>query len=237
MTQKPHLAEFKTASDMASALASQISKIISSAINRRGSALIAVSGGSTPECLYRTLSKHPLPWDKVTAVLVDERFVPPDHLDSNERFVRHTLAQNHASKIKIMGLWQDGLSLQDASREASRRVDKLSYPPDATILGLGLDGHTASWLPGARGLEDVISGQGASVSAIISKPSDLAGPHGERLSLSLAMISKSSKIFLVFYGRAKRAVWMEALSGSDTDDLPVRALFKCRNDIVSAWAP
>ena len=67
---------FASPGDLASALAAAVADRLRSAIDRRGQALIAVSGGTTPTLFFRTLSSEDLDWSKVTVTLADERFVP-----------------------------------------------------------------------------------------------------------------------------------------------------------------
>ena len=61
---------------------------IHSAIAERGVCTIAAAGGSTPEPLYRALCAQDLPWDKIHVFWGDERYVPPEHPDSNQKMAR-----------------------------------------------------------------------------------------------------------------------------------------------------
>src|SRR5262245_55740300 len=65
---------FASPGDLARALAVLVADRLRSALHRRGQALIAVSGGTTPALFFRTLSNEELDWSKVTVTLVDERF-------------------------------------------------------------------------------------------------------------------------------------------------------------------
>lgn len=61
---------------------------IDTAIKERGRFTIALSGGSTPKPLYEAIAQQKLPWDKIHVFWGDERYVPPDHPDSNELMAR-----------------------------------------------------------------------------------------------------------------------------------------------------
>ena len=61
---------------------------LQSAIAQRDQFTLALSGGSTPKPLYESLSQQELPWDKIHLFWGDERYVPPDHPDSNEGMAR-----------------------------------------------------------------------------------------------------------------------------------------------------
>ena len=68
-----------------------ITQSLQSAIERRGVALLAVSGGSTPKALFPLLAVADIEWQHVKVCLVDERWVEPDDEASNERLVRELL--------------------------------------------------------------------------------------------------------------------------------------------------
>ena len=72
----------------ARAFADTFAARIQDAIDARGRALIALSGGRTPRALYPVLARRRLDWANVTCTLTDERWVPADHPESNERMIR-----------------------------------------------------------------------------------------------------------------------------------------------------
>ena len=76
---------------LVSNLADFIETELRKAIEARGRASLVVSGGSTPQPLFRALAARMLPWDKVTITLADERWVDSASEDSNENMVRNTL--------------------------------------------------------------------------------------------------------------------------------------------------
>ncbi|MCF4970672.1 6-phosphogluconolactonase, partial [Nostoc sp. CMAA1605] len=61
---------------------------LDTAIKQQGRFTIALSGGSTPKPLYEAIAQQKLPWDKIHVFWGDERYVPPDHPDSNELMAR-----------------------------------------------------------------------------------------------------------------------------------------------------
>jgi len=208
---------------MAKMLASHISDLLSAAIQDHGSASLAVSGGSTPKALYEQLSLSPLDWSKVTIVLVDERWVEPKEPGSNESFIDQTLMQNAAAKARFIGLKTNGETPQDGLEEAKTRLSGLSLPFDVVILGMGPDGHTASWFPHAHGLDNALDGTGL-LSAIEAKQSDVTGPHTHRITLSRKAIMDARAMVLMISGSEKRQVWDTACQAGDRSDMPVRAL-------------
>ena len=80
--------EFPDAPASAAALAATVAQRLSAALARDGRAVLAVSGGKSPVPFFHALRSQPLDWSRVLITLVDERFVPPDHPDSNAALVR-----------------------------------------------------------------------------------------------------------------------------------------------------
>ena len=71
------------AEQLAQQLALDTAERLKTAIDTRDEATLVVSGGSTPLPFFKALSEHSLPWEKVTVLLADERWVEPDDKDSN----------------------------------------------------------------------------------------------------------------------------------------------------------
>lgn len=222
---------------MAARLADFVVAILGRAIAERGRASIALSGGSTPEPLYRALARQDLAWSAVTAVLVDERFAPPSDPASNEGFVRRTLAQDSAASIRLIGLWRDGASLDEAAAAASRDLSTIERPFDVVILGMGVDGHTASWFPGASGLEAALDPAAPAVAAIRAPDNSVAGAVKERLTLSFPALRDARCSILMMIGENKRRVFVQACEPGAVSDMPVRALLRARPDLWACWAP
>ena len=128
-----------------------------------GTFRIALSGGSTPRLLFGELSTRSIDWSKVQFYWIDERFVPPDHPDSNLRMARETLLTRiKVAPNQIHPMPTDGDPDAAAHRyEAELKKDygaealDLRRPLfDFVLLGLGGDGHICSLLPGSPVLEE-----------------------------------------------------------------------------------
>jgi 6-phosphogluconolactonase len=127
---------------------------------------LCLSGGSTPRAAYRLLAgREDLAWDAVEIFFGDERFVPPDHPDSNYRMARETLlAGGNVRPRALLAMPTDGTpqSCADAYGEILRQqygasvLDPEMPLFDLVLLGLGADGHTASLLPGQPVLKEKI---------------------------------------------------------------------------------
>lgn len=211
---------------MAGTLAADIEARLAAAIKARGAASFAVSGGSTPKPLYQRLSHADLDWDKVTVVLVDERWVEPGQPGSNEDFVRQTLLQNKAACARFLGLKAAGAKPADGLAEAESRLTDLPLPLDVTVLGMGNDGHTASWFPHATGLSNCLSSNRALLAAVRAERSEVTGDHLDRITLTRRPIIQSGAIYLMLGGAAKRTTLEAALAGSDINEMPIRSLLQ-----------
>nr|WP_272212789.1 6-phosphogluconolactonase [Marinicella sp. W31]MDC2878708.1 6-phosphogluconolactonase [Marinicella sp. W31] len=146
MTKK--LQKFENGDALASALAADVAERLAAAIADNGTASIAVSGGSTPKAFFRALSTTPIDWEKVTVTLVDERFVPEDNPRSNHRLVKENLLLGPAAEARFIPLYQNVENVEEAAEIVTNKVLATSLPFDVVVLGMGTDGHTASFFPG-----------------------------------------------------------------------------------------
>lgn len=137
---------FEEKSKLVSALKKRILENLESGIQIRGSSVLVVSGGSTPRALFEALSQSVLDWHLVTIVLADERWVSADDKNSNESFVRATLLVNRAAAAKFVSLLDYYPDFKMTEVEVGKTLESLPIY-DAVILGMGLDGHTASIFP------------------------------------------------------------------------------------------
>lgn len=126
---------------------------------------MALSGGSTPRLLFGELSLRQIDWAKVEFYWIDERFVPPDHPDSNYRMARETLlshiktAPGQIHPMPTDGNPADAAQRYEALLKAQYGAETLDPERpffDFVLLGLGSDGHICSLLPGSPVLEEHI---------------------------------------------------------------------------------
>lgn len=136
-------------------LLDRFDSLFQQAILKRGSFHVALSGGSTPKELYSALNQRPLDWSKIVWWLGDERWVKPEHADSNEKMIRSSLGAGISPFI-----FESWYSSEDPAAAAknyeSRLVKQLGDQPaiDLVLLGVGTDGHTASLFPGTEALHE-----------------------------------------------------------------------------------
>lgn len=167
-------------------------------------AVLAVPGGSTARSVLPALARRPIAWDRICVTLVDERWVPPEHPDSNEALVRACLGPTIGPRI--VGLYSGAPSPEAALDDLNVRVPA----PDVILLGMGEDGHIASLFPG----EAANQAEGKYVVA--------HRPDHARATLTPAAIAAGRSIVLAFGGAIKDAVFRRALAEGPAAALPVR---------------
>jgi 6-phosphogluconolactonase len=199
--------EFVNRTELAEALAQRVARALSAGITRNRNAVLAVSGGTTPQLFFQYLSRCEIAWEKVSITLVDERNVPETSDRSNARLVKLALLQNHAAKARFVPLF------------ANPTAEKIG-DFDACILGMGNDGHTASFFPGGNTLAEAINP--ATTKSLITMEAPEAGEP--RITFTLPRLTKAKFLALHIEGAEKSRVLASALAGDDKMQMPVRAV-------------
>jgi len=225
--------EFASRERLDEALADTVVEMLGRGISQNGSATLVVSGGSTPLNFFRLLSALPLAWDRVTVLLADERWVPPDHSDSNERLVRENLLVGAAAAARFLPL----KTAHDSAEQAEGNVDSILATVgrfDLVILGMGGDGHTASLFPGATALpEGLDMASGRQCLAV----TPVSAPH-QRMSMTLPRLLDSERIFVHITGTDKKHTLDLARKKNDPFKLPIAAVLNQeRTPVTLYYAP
>ena len=233
-----HFNQYENVQAMGDQLADRITRVVEQAVEQRGHAHLAVSGGSTPQALYARLTHLKASWDRVVIVLVDERWVEPGSPGSNETFVRDHLMQGEVKAARFLGLKTTGDTPCHGLEEAESRLLDAPGPFDAVLLGMGTDGHTASWFPHAQGLEGALARTGNRVAAIEARQTDVTGPFTQRVTLTRAALAEAREIHVLLAGAEKRDAWEQAMEPGEIEDMPIRALLRDPETALQAhWAP
>lgn len=190
--------------------------IVDIAAASRGRIAISLAGGSTPRRLYQLLAEAPfreaLPWDRMHWFWGDERFVPPDHPDSNYRMVREALLSRAPVPAATVHPVTTGGDPAVAARDyahllhafyGAETLDPARPLFDIELLGLGPDGHTASLFPGTAVLDERRRWAAEVVGA---KPED-------RITLTYPVLESSLHTAFLVAGADKRDVLRRALAG------------------------
>lgn len=226
-----HIHEFATRDALMTAVAERMAFALKFGVDMRKQASAALSGGSTPAPAYSALAALPLDWSKITLGLVDERFVPNTDAASNEAMVRRTLASALEDGAKFLPMYSPNVTPDIAAERAETEYAKLRF--DIAVMGMGDDGHTASWFPDADRLEDALAR--STTRSVIALRAQSAAGATERLTLTRHAIDRARAVLLLVTGPEKRARLETALSRRDA---PVAALFEqpiCQPEVW--WAP
>lgn len=208
---------------MVAALAQHIATALRAAIRERGQALLLVSGGRSPVALFERLSHSEIEWAKVTVGLVDERCVAEDSADRNDALVRLHLMQGNAAQVRFVPLIEGGTDALAELAGARLRVARLPLPADVVVLGMGDDGHTASWFPGADETAAAIDAETLEQVAIV-RPRTAAHT---RLTLTLPVVLGARQVLLPVQGAKKLAVLERAgEAATNVAELPVAAILR-----------
>lgn len=229
-----HEHRFPDSTALAHALAGEIKVDLAEAVGVRGGASLVVSGGTTPKRLFGVLSNETLPWDKVWLTLADERWVESTDDASNEKLVRENLLINAAAVAHFVGLKNPAPTPEAGADWASRALTRVPHPYDVVMLGMGLDGHTASLFPGSLALAKALDPATPAACVAVNA---LTAPHA-RISLNLSALLDARRIVLHIEGEAKWQVYQRACAAGSLAEMPVRAILQQREVPVDVyWCP
>jgi len=227
---KPEIRCFPSLSELSRAAAEFICDLAEARIKEKNIFTLVLSGGSTPRLLYeelasQTISKR-IDWQKTHIFWGDERYVPPDHPDSNYRLAFQTLVSK--VDIPLANLHRiptESRSANGAAEAYEKILRHFFRPPegseedtylpslDLVLLGLGRDGHTASLFPGDAALEEkyrwVVAVDGAS-----------ASPPVPRITLTLSVLNKADCVIFLVSGSRKKEVFEEIMNHPGTAAYP-----------------
>ena len=178
---------------------------------------VALSGGRTPIDFYTMLSasKNRLLWKKTHIFLVDERFVPPSHKESNYCLIQeHLLKAIDIQKGNIHPVQTEEATLEMAAEKYEEEIRNFfgiegeRIPEfDLIMLGIGEDGHTASLFPGAPSLMEE---KRVAIPVITEK-----APH-KRISLTLPVLANAQRIMFLVTGSEKSGIVREIVEESES---------------------
>jgi len=210
---QPTMLVFPTVEDMSTAAAAAMAGLINRTVAQTGLFTLVLSGGSTPQRLYRCLAEtyaSRLPWEQIHLFWGDERGVPPNHPESNFRLAFESLIASvripYQNIHRIRG--EDAASLEDAAavaaaydRELRAFAHEIEHAPSLAfnllLLGMGEDGHTASLFPGSTALAETRRW-------VVAVDAPAAYAIRTRVSMTLPLINQAQNIFVLAAGAAKR---------------------------------
>lgn len=201
----------------------RLASAISEAIARRGLATIVLTGGGTGIALLKRLGTHPVDWARVHLFWGDDRFVPRDDDERNEKQAREALLDHidiPAGNIHPMPP-SDGEFGPDIAAAAAAYQDILaanaefgSPTPffDVHLLGMGGEGHINSLFPHTAAVRET--------DRMVVGVDDSPKPPPRRITLTLPAVRRSRQVWLVVSGEAKAEAVAAAIGGADPVDVP-----------------
>lgn len=213
-----NLKEFATREALMETAGERIADILINAIDAHGAGCVALSGGSTPAPAYRAFARTQSDWNLITLALVDERFVPPTDPASNQRMIEDALNWPLRRGAKLAPMFSAAENVEQAAAHADALYQTLRI--DLALMGMGEDGHTASWFPNARGLDVALDAN--TTRSVIAINAPHAQCSAERLTLTRNALKRARTLVLLITGEAKRARLEQALAAQDA---PVATLF------------
>lgn len=202
-------------------------------IAQRGQATLALSGGSTPRPLYERLAQADLAWSQIQVFWGDERFVPPDHPDSNYRMARQAwldhvpLPSQNIHPMPTVGFDPETAAAHYAQTLQTAFGTAPGVWPqfDVMLLGMGDDGHTASLFPGTAALD------------VRDRLVTVGEKSGEpRITLTYPVLQQSRLILFMAAGASKQAALRQIFAPqADAAQYPARAVQAASSENNLVW--
>ena len=183
-------------------IAASIASTLEESILKKGSAILVVSGGSSPIKIFNYLNQLQIQWSKVTIILGDDRMLDTANIDSNDRLIRENLIINNAESAKY-------ISLSDSLLKSSQ----LKFPFDIALLGMGLDGHFASLFPELLNNSSLFDMNAPHEIYISDIP--LGTPSHKRITMNLSMLLDTHRCILLVSSESKRRVLDQAKNNAN----------------------
>lgn len=215
----PTFHELKTTGEYIEKASKAMEESLLAAIEKKGTARLALSGGSSPKDVYTKLSlSEEIDWSKVELYLVDERYIDLNSADSNYKMIKDRLLA-HVEPPKAFHYFNTALDLDECLVEYEKGLPTDSPFFDLVVLGLGKDGHTASLFPDSEALNETDQ------KVLHTTTEEFA--VRDRLTLSFPTILSSEKIIFAIRGENKREIIKTLMSGSaPINELPASKILE-----------
>ncbi|MEJ3404015.1 6-phosphogluconolactonase [Rathayibacter sp. YIM 133350] len=227
-TERRVLVHHDTDALVASVAARFITKMVD-ILDDLGEANVVLTGGRIGTAVLASINANPardtIDWSRVSFWWGDERWVPRDDDERNEKQAREALLDHIAvppENVHPFPASGEGIELDDAvsryeAELGAHAAGNTGMPRfDITFLGVGPDGHVASLFPHRSG----ISLDDCAVISVRNSPK----PPPDRLSLTRPALNSSDRVWLVLAGADKASALGLALAGASRDEVPVAGI-------------
>ena len=227
----PDFLEYPDRDTLMENIAEDVAGQLEAAISERGSATLAVPGGTTPAPFLEILSKADLDWSKVRVMLTDERFVPESSERSNTRLLRGTLLQNNAAAATLVPFYKEADKPEDVLGDLTDAISA-ALPLDVCVLGMGADMHTASLFPEADRLTEGLDLSGTAVLLPMRAP----GAPEPRLTLTAPVLRDAQNIHILIAGDDKKTAFEAAMIEGPLSEAPIRVVLDAPTQVDVHYA-
>jgi 6-phosphogluconolactonase len=216
---------YRDTDELIAAAGDRLADAIEAAVAARGRALIVLTGGGNGIALLKRLGEHAarIDWTRVHLFFGDDRFVPADDGERNDKQAREALLGRidiPAANVHAMpasdGECGDDL---DAAAQAYQEVLAANAEPgqpapdfDVHLLGMGPEGHINSLFPDTPAVRETTR-------LVVGVP-DSPKPPPRRITLTLPAVRRSRQVWLVVSGEAKAEAVAAAVGGADPVSVP-----------------
>ncbi len=185
-------------------------------IAQHGKFILVLSGGQTPKetfsiLVHRTAHRHRI-WDKTHIYWADERCVPPDDPRSNYRMAKEVFLD--LIDIPSENIHRIQAEAPDPAFAAEHYDVEFPSQPDFLILGMGVDGHTASLFPHSPALQEK-----QKRFVFVETPAD----PSHRITMTPPAVASAAEIFILVAGTEKAPALQKVFSETGSiDETPAR---------------
>lgn len=218
----PQLLVFETRAELYHVASAYWRRLAQKAVEARGRFLLVLSGGSTPQPLYRRMAQPPyrddVPWSQTHVFWGDERMAPPEDAQSNYGQARELLLSHVPVPPEQIHPIPAGPGPEDAAAayaetlahwaEQSGATERAWPRLDLVLLGLGSDGHTASLFPGSAIIEEERRAARAVHAEYEDRPA-------KRVTLTPPVFNSARQILFLVTGGDKAEALAGVLEGED----------------------
>jgi 6-phosphogluconolactonase len=218
-----------TAPEVAAAAAQLFATCAMHAVRTRGTARIAISGGSTPKAMFQLLAEptqpylNDIPWAQLQLFWVDERCVPPDNDESNYKMTHQAMLSKvplpEANIHRMEGELdpEEAASRYESEIRNTFKLEGAETPTfDLILLGLGPDGHTASLFPHTEGLNEM---------ARIAIANHVPQKDTWRMTLTWPVIAQGREVAFLIEGKEKTEMVRTVFTGAyDPETYPAQLI-------------
>lgn len=223
---------FDTREQASIAAAKHIATALDRRLQEQKAASLVVSGGTSPVQCFEALRHANIDWSRIGIIPSDERWVPGEHDDSNDKLVRNNLLLNGAASADLLPFYSTESTVEERAAALDKEIRFAPFPFACSLLGMGTDGHFASLFPDAENLEEGLDLESSKLCLPVQTE---ASPY-PRISLTLAALSRSDEIVLLIFGDDKRKIYEKAKAGNAR--YPVTRLLRQKRAPVNVyWAP